>query len=63
MHHVADRYECKQYIRFRHTIRSAVWEEGMGKWVLEVENGQGKEGERILRDEVDVFVNAWGVLK
>jgi cation diffusion facilitator CzcD-associated flavoprotein CzcO len=58
MHDVADKYECKQYIRFRHTIRSAVWEEDKGKWVLEVENSEGR-----LRDEVDVFVNAGGVLK
>ncbi|KAJ0415082.1 hypothetical protein BJY00DRAFT_305134 [Aspergillus carlsbadensis] len=57
MHDVADRYECKQYIRFRHTIRSAVWEEGSGKWVLDVENGKAT-----IRDEVDVFVNAGGVL-
>ncbi|KAL2853502.1 hypothetical protein BJX68DRAFT_264970 [Aspergillus pseudodeflectus] len=57
MHNVADKYECKQYIRFRHTIRSAVWEEDKGKWVLEVENSEGR-----LRDEVDVFVNAGGVL-
>jgi cation diffusion facilitator CzcD-associated flavoprotein CzcO len=68
MHDVADRYECKQYIRFRHTIRSAVWDEGRGKWVLEVENGEDKEGEGegskgMVRDEVDVFINAGGVLK
>ncbi|KAL2801096.1 hypothetical protein BJX66DRAFT_321046 [Aspergillus keveii] len=67
MHDVADRYECKQYIRFRHTIRSAVWDEGRGKWVLEVENGEDKEGEGegskgMVRDEVDVFINAGGVL-
>ncbi|KAL2833548.1 hypothetical protein BJY01DRAFT_259862 [Aspergillus pseudoustus] len=57
MHAVADKYECKQYIRYRHTINSAVWDEGRAKWALQVENAEGSFG-----DEVDVFINAGGVL-
>ncbi|KAL3455430.1 hypothetical protein BJX64DRAFT_297637 [Aspergillus heterothallicus] len=57
MHDVADRYGCKQYIRYRHAIKSAVWNEEKAKWALEVENDGGR-----FQDEVDVFVNAGGVL-
>ena len=59
MHEVADKYNCKKYIKLRHTIQSAKWNESKGKWELEIKNGDGN----ILMDEVYVFINAGGVLK
>lgn len=59
MHGVADRYDCKKYICYQHTIKSAIWNEGRAKWELKVEKKDGS----ILEDEVDVFINAGGVLK
>ncbi len=59
MHGVADRYDCKKYIRYQHTIKSAIWNEDRAKWELKVEKDYGC----ILEDEVDVFINAGGVLK
>ncbi|KAL3481293.1 hypothetical protein BJX99DRAFT_271239 [Aspergillus californicus] len=58
MHNVADQYDCHQYIKYRHTIKSAVWNEAKAKWGLQVETGDGT----IIEDEVDVFINAGGVL-
>lgn len=59
MHDVADRFDCKKYIKCKHTIKSAVWNESNGKWELKVENDRGI----VFVDEVDVFINAGGVLK
>lgn len=59
MHGVADMYDCKKYIRYQHTIKSAIWNEDRAKWELKVEKDDGS----ILEDEVDVFINAGGVLK
>lgn len=58
MHSVADKYDCNKYIKYQHTIKSAVWNEEKAKWKIEVEhNGT------VFTDEVDVFINAGGVLK
>ncbi|KAL2826251.1 hypothetical protein BDW59DRAFT_179602 [Aspergillus cavernicola] len=57
MHSVADKYDCNQYIKYRHTIQSAIWNDEKGKWGLQVES----DG-RVFNDEVDVFINAGGVL-
>ena len=59
MHDVADKYDCKKYIKCQHSIKSAIWNETKGKWELKVENEQGV----IFLDEADVFINAGGVLK
>jgi cation diffusion facilitator CzcD-associated flavoprotein CzcO len=59
MHGVADKYDCNKYIRYSHTIKSAVWNEDKAKWALEVETID----KAVINDEVDVFINAGGVLK
>lgn len=59
MHSVADKYDCNRFIKYQHAIKSAMWNEVKGKWELRVQRGDGK----IVDDEVDVFVNAGGILK
>lgn len=59
MHDVADKYDCNQYIKYRHTIKSAIWNEDEAKWDITI---QGADGSTFL-DKVDVFINAGGVLK
>ena len=59
MEDVAKRYEVERYIRLRHSVESAVWNEMKGKWELQVRYGNGV----VHKDECDVFINASGVLK
>ncbi|CAL5869728.1 uncharacterized protein PFLUO_LOCUS3958 [Penicillium psychrofluorescens] len=58
MHSVADKYDCNNYIKYQHTIKSATWNEDTVKWEIQVKRADGS----ILGDEVDVFINAGGVL-
>lgn len=59
MHGVADKYDCNKYIKYQHTIKSAIWNEDTAKWEIQVKRANGS----MLEDEVDVFINAGGVLK
>jgi cation diffusion facilitator CzcD-associated flavoprotein CzcO len=59
MKDVEQKYDCAQYIKLGHSIRSAEWQEQTGKWKLKVANADGVE----FVDECDVFINAGGVLK
>lgn len=59
MHSVADKYDCNKYIKYQHTIKSAVWNEDKAKWEIQVQKVDGT----VFKDEVDVFINAGGVLK
>ena len=59
MHDVADKYDCNRYIKYNHKVTSATWIEDKGKWHITV---QGSDGQTI-HDEVDVFINAGGILK
>jgi cation diffusion facilitator CzcD-associated flavoprotein CzcO len=59
MHGVADKYDCNKYIKYQHTIKSAIWNEDTAKWEIQVKRADGS----MLDDEVDVFINAGGVLK
>ncbi|KAL2848916.1 hypothetical protein BJY01DRAFT_262438 [Aspergillus pseudoustus] len=58
MHGVADKYDCNRYIKYRHSIKGALWNEEDAKWEISV---QGPDG-AIFQDRVDVFINAGGVL-
>ncbi|KIA75798.1 hypothetical protein HK57_00412 [Aspergillus ustus] len=58
MHDVAHKYDCNQYIKYRHAIKGAVWSEEDAKWEISV---QGPDG-AVFQDRVDVFINAGGVL-
>lgn len=59
MHQVADKYDCNKYIKYEHSIKSAIWNESDAKWAIKVQ----KEDGSIVEDNVDVFINAGGVLK
>ncbi|OAA68631.1 Flavin monooxygenase-like protein [Niveomyces insectorum RCEF 264] len=58
MKDVAAKYDVNKYIKFRHAIRSATWNEATGKWEIQVEAGDGST----FLDKCDVFINAGGVL-
>lgn len=59
MHEVADKYDCNKYIRYKHSIKGAVWNESIAKWEVTVEKPDGTT----FVDKVDIFINAGGVLK
>jgi cation diffusion facilitator CzcD-associated flavoprotein CzcO len=59
MHDTADKYDCNRFFKYNHNVKSAVWSEQKSKWDLKVDSGDGT----IIDDEVDVFVNAGGILK
>ncbi|KAJ9608099.1 hypothetical protein H2200_007087 [Cladophialophora chaetospira] len=58
MHEVADKYDCKRYIKLQHSIQEAAWNDESAKWRLSVEDAGG----HTFIDHVDVFINAGGVL-
>ena len=57
MKSVASQYSCEKYIEYKHTVKSAVWQEHSGKWCLTV-TANDKE----FVDVCDVLINAGGVL-
>lgn len=59
MHDVAKKYDCNKYIKYKHSINGATWNESKGKWDIQVQDGDNKA----IHEEADVFVNAGGVLK
>lgn len=55
---VAKKYDVYKYLKLRHKIQKAEWNEEKAKWVLNVKNlADGTE----FVDEVDVLVNAVGI--
>ncbi|KAH8897881.1 FAD/NAD(P)-binding domain-containing protein [Thozetella sp. PMI_491] len=58
MKDVERKYDCSKYIKCRHAIQSAIWNEQKGKWDLKVKDLDGV----VFIDECDVFINAGGVL-
>ncbi|KAL5040848.1 hypothetical protein BDW71DRAFT_201844 [Aspergillus fruticulosus] len=58
MHKVARQYDVYKYIKYQHTVTSAVWIEEEGKWDIWIRTPDGT----IIQDKVDVFINAGGVL-
>ena len=58
---VAEKYNSYKYIRFGHKVVGAHWHEESAKWRLQVQKGD--EDANIMEDEVDVFLNAGGILK
>lgn len=59
MHETVAKYDCDKYVKLQHSIQRAVWQESKGKWELTVRDADGQT----FIDEVDVFINAGGVLK
>ena len=64
---VAHKYELYRYIRFNTSVTEARWDEGKGKWGVQVEVSGGKEREFVgeeggYRIESDYLVSAVGQL-
>ena len=60
---VAQKYDLEKFMKFRHAVKSAKWNEERGKWLLIIERLDPKEGEEAeFEDECDILVNATGVL-
>lgn len=59
MKDVAAKYDTDRYIKYRHSVVEARWEDESGKWRVKVRDSFGE----VIDDECDVFINASGVLK
>lgn len=58
MKKTAEKYGIERFVKYKHSIQHAKWDELQGKWKLKVEhNGQ------VFEDVCDIFINAGGVLK
>ncbi|KAL4817747.1 hypothetical protein BDW67DRAFT_174532 [Aspergillus spinulosporus] len=57
--HVSAKYGCEKYIKFKHRVVSATWENDRSKWTLQVKNLDSGE---IIEDQCDVVVSASGAL-
>lgn len=58
MKKTAKKYQIEDYIKYKHQVKHAKWDEAKGKWMLHVES----EGIS-FDDSCDIFINAGGVLK
>ena len=61
MKKVAKKYNSYKYIQFNSKIVGAHWHEEKCKWKLQIQRGEDEKD--IFEDEVDVFLNAGGILK
>jgi len=48
-----------KYIKLRHLVESATWDEEKGKWILKVHAPDGA----VFEDECEILVNGSGILK
>ncbi|EXJ87185.1 hypothetical protein A1O3_04144 [Capronia epimyces CBS 606.96] len=56
--HVADKYDLRKYIKLRHQVNHAQWDEDTGKWTVKVKNlADGSEFE----DSAEILINASGI--
>ena len=59
MHDVAKKYDVGKFIKYRHSVKAAHWNESKGKWDVSIQTSDGST----FLDECNVFVNAAGVLR
>lgn len=57
---IADKYELYKYVRLRHRVSSAWWDEEAGLWKVDIVNQDTGE---IVHDSGHVLINGSGVLK
>ncbi|KAF2179966.1 FAD/NAD(P)-binding domain-containing protein [Zopfia rhizophila CBS 207.26] len=55
---VSEKYHCSRFIKLRHKVESAVWNEESAKWDLTIMNDQASS----FRDSCDVLLNGAGIL-
>ena len=58
---VAEKYGSYKYIKLEHRVVGALWHEDTAKCKLQIQKEENSED--LLEDEVDVFINAGGILK
>jgi cation diffusion facilitator CzcD-associated flavoprotein CzcO len=57
---IVDKYDLKRYIKLRHAVRNAAWDEDKGKWNLDITDLATATN---LQEECDIFINCGGLLK
>ena len=55
----AKKYNLGQYIKLRHKVIGAKWEESSGEWKVTAKDLNSSEG-KTLEDTCDIFINANG---
>lgn len=55
----AKKYELRKYIKLRHQVSGAVWNDKTGQWGVEIAN---LENGSVIHDSCDIFISAVGVL-
>ncbi|KAL4758631.1 flavin-containing monooxygenase [Aspergillus foveolatus] len=62
--HVSAKYGCEKYIKFKHRVVSATWDNDRSKWTLQVRNVSVKnlDSGEVTEDQCDVVVSASGAL-
>ena len=57
--HCVEKYQLGKYIRLKHRVIGAVWDEHAKSWQVEIED---VENQLILEDKCDFLINAGGIL-
>ncbi|KAK1531951.1 hypothetical protein CPAR01_11600 [Colletotrichum paranaense] len=52
---IADKYDVRKYIRFRHSVTSAEWSEEKARWIVKVQTNDG-----VVTDEANFLITATG---
>lgn len=55
---VAVRYDLEKYVRLNTAVQSARWDDGLGKWHLEISGADGT----VFTDSCDILISASGIL-
>ncbi|KIW80202.1 hypothetical protein Z517_06817 [Fonsecaea pedrosoi CBS 271.37] len=55
-------WDLRKYMQFNCRVIEATWNEGLGKWMLKVEQTYSDESTCVLEDECDVLIQATGML-
>ncbi|KLO89403.1 monooxygenase [Fusarium fujikuroi] len=55
----SDKYKLQEPVILNSEVISSVWDDGAGKWHLEIQHGQSRE---ITHEEADLVINATGFL-
>lgn len=58
---MAEDYGLLKYVRLRHTVVGAAWDEEEQQWRVRVQRGE--DADDVIEDKAHVLINASGVLK
>lgn len=57
-----DQGYTEKYIKLRHSVEKAAWDEAAGQWVLTVTEDPASGEKRVFEDRVEILVGNFGVL-